>query len=89
MKIDLRLINTILFALTLVALIFITIYVMDVAKEVNHRIYPDNIEFYYDCSGQFITQYYNCDQPFQNLTGKYCGEELLCENSYKIKGDEK
>ena len=31
----------------------------------------------------FVSKHYNCLQPFENSTGKYCGTELVCQNQWE------
>jgi hypothetical protein len=51
----------------------------------------DNIDFYYSCDDGWSSVMYNCDSNLQkkNLTGYYCNNTLICENSYKIIGNGK
>ena len=46
-----------------------------------------NIEFYYNCDSGFYSTMYNCPTSlkYKNLTGYYCNQTKICENSYKIK----
>jgi len=63
------------------------IYCYHSMKEIEKIRNPDtfkNIEWYYSCP-DYVYDYYNCNTTkFMNLTGKYCGKVLTCENSYKI-----
>ena len=45
-----------------------------------------NIQWYYNCDSNFYSQFYNCPQneTLKNLTGYYCRNNLICQNSYKI-----
>lgn len=85
MKIDWRIINTTIWLLVLLILVSTAIYVTETAKEVNEMIYDNpNIDWYYNCGAEFISAHYNCPTPFQNITGKYCNDTIVCESSYRI-----
>jgi len=77
----------VLIIILIVALLFITLYNMREMKEISQIKYPDNsnnIVFYYSCP-DYVSDYYNCNTTrFMNITGKYCGNKLTCENKYKI-----
>lgn len=95
MKIDIK-INTntaIAFSLLLVSLITFSIILVGNASEYYeyNKHMSDNekssIDFYYNCDSSFNSVMYNCPEKlqFKNITGYYCNETKICENSYKIK----
>jgi len=58
-------------------------------RDINKELYgvnqdQENIIFYENCQG-YVEAFYNCrGERFQNLSGKYCDNVLVCQTSYKI-----
>jgi len=46
-----------------------------------------SMDWYYSCDSVFSSALYNCPINLQlkNLTGYYCNQTMICQNSYKIK----
>jgi len=43
-----------------------------------------NVRMDYSCSSEWDNHFYSCNQSFRNLSGHYCNNVLICENSYRV-----
>jgi len=75
---------------SVLCLTFISLKSLDVLNmEYEERITSlnnPNIVWHYDCQTRFLSSYYNCPRnlSFQNITGLYCDNVLLCKNDYMV-----
>ena len=62
-------------------------YTLNGLKEVEQIRHPStqqNVIWQYSCP-DYVQDYFNCNTTrFMNMTGKYCGERLVCENKYEV-----
>ena len=63
------------------------IYSWESLKEIESLKHPpvqENVKWLYSCP-DYVNDYYNCNTTrFMNMTGKYCGDRLTCENEYEV-----
>lgn len=73
----------------ILSLIFLVNYAKDY-YEYNKYVLDNkesNVDFYYNCDDYFNSAMYSCPTNLQlkNLTGHYCNQTKICENSFKLK----